>query len=86
MAKFLMQEGRDAEALDHINVALKLEPGNQSALNRQFLLLRKLNRNEEAAQVLTRLKAVLNSDLRRDTEAGQMRVKQNLPVNGGPPG
>ena len=85
MAKLLMQEGRDADALDHINVALKLEPGNQSALNRQFLLLRKLHQNEEAAQVLARLKALLNNDLRRDTEAGQMRVKQNLPVNGGPP-
>jgi tetratricopeptide (TPR) repeat protein len=49
MAKLLMQEGRDADALDHINVALKLEPGNQSALNRRFLLLRKLHRNDEAA-------------------------------------
>jgi len=84
MAKLLMQEGRDADALNHINVALKLEPGNQSALNRQFLLLRKLHQNEEATQVLARLKAVLNNDLRRDTAAGQVRVKQNLPVNGGP--
>jgi tetratricopeptide (TPR) repeat protein len=80
MAKLLMQEERYADALDHVDVAVKLEPRNQSALNRQFVLLRKLHRNEEAAQVLIHLKAILNDDLKRDTESGQMRMKQSLPI------
>jgi tetratricopeptide (TPR) repeat protein len=74
MAKLLMQEGHYADALNHINIAVKLEPTNQSALNRQFVLLRKLHRNEEATQVLIRLKTILNDDLRRDTQAGQIRI------------
>ena len=52
MAKLLTQDGGYADALSHIEVALKSEPNNQSALNRQFVLLRKLHRDAEAARGL----------------------------------
>ena len=76
MAKLLSQDGKYAEALNHIDVALRVEPNNQSALNRKFVLLHKLHRNAEAAQVLSQLKTVLNDDLKHENAAGQVRVEQ----------
>ncbi len=75
MAKLLTQDGGYADALSHIEVALKSEPNNQSALNRQFVLLRKLHRDAEAAEVLSRLKTVLNDDLKHENAASKMRVE-----------
>ncbi len=75
MAKLLTQDGKYEEALSHIEVALKTEPNNQSALNRQFVLLRKLHRDAEAAQVLSRLKTVLNDDLKHENAASKVRVE-----------
>ncbi|MDT7815932.1 MAG: hypothetical protein QOJ42_5848 [Acidobacteriaceae bacterium] len=76
MAKLLTQEERYADALSHIDVALTMEPDNQSALNRKFVLLRKLHRDAEAAQVLSRLTSVLNNNLKHENAASQMRVEQ----------
>jgi tetratricopeptide (TPR) repeat protein len=76
MAKLLTQEERYADALSHIDVALTMEADNQSALNRKFVLLRKLHRDAEAAQVLSRLTSVLNNNLKHENAASQMRVEQ----------
>jgi tetratricopeptide (TPR) repeat protein len=76
MAKLLTQEERYADALSHIDVALTMEPNNQSALNRKFVLLRKVHRDAEAAQVLSRLTSVLNNNLKHENAASQMRVEQ----------
>jgi Flp pilus assembly protein TadD len=75
MAKLLIQNSNYAEALSHIEVALRAEPNNQSALNRKFFLLRKLHRDAEAAQVLSRLKTVLNDDLKHENAASKVRVE-----------
>jgi tetratricopeptide (TPR) repeat protein len=74
MAKLLAQQDLFADALMHIDVALTLDPGNQSALNRKFVLLRKLHRDDEAAAVLLQLKALLNGDLKRENASTQMRM------------
>jgi tetratricopeptide (TPR) repeat protein len=75
MAKLLSQEGNFVDALSHIDVAVRLEPNNQSALNRKFVLLRKLHRDAEAEQVLSRLKTVLNDDLKHENAASKVRVE-----------
>jgi tetratricopeptide (TPR) repeat protein len=74
MGKLCQQENDLSEALDHIQRALQVEPDNQSALNREFILLRKLNRNSEAAKVLEHLTAVLNNELKQEQIASQVRV------------
>jgi Flp pilus assembly protein TadD len=76
MARLLTQEERYGDALSHIDVALNVEPNNQSALNLKFVLLRKLHRNAEATQVLDRLKSVLNDDLKRENSASKMRIEK----------
>jgi len=81
MAKLLTQDGSYADALSHIDVALRVEANNQSALNRKFVLLHKLHRNAEAAQVLSQLKTVLNDDLKHENAASQMRVEQKPAAN-----
>lgn len=74
MAKLLAQQDLFADALPHIDQALALEPGNQAALNRKFVLLRKLHRDDEASQVLIQLKAVVNGDLKHENASTQMRM------------
>jgi tetratricopeptide (TPR) repeat protein len=81
MGKLCQQENNLSEALDHIQRALKVEPDNRSALNREFILLRKLNRNSEAAEVLVHLRAVLNNELKQEQIANQVRVNKQSPEN-----
>jgi len=81
MGKLCQQENNLSEALDHTERALKVEPDNRSALNREFILLRKLNRNSEAAEVLDHLRAVLNNELEQEQIANQVRVNKKSPEN-----
>jgi Flp pilus assembly protein TadD len=76
MAKLLTQDGNYADALSHVDVALNIEPNNQSALNRKFVLLHKLHRDVEATQVLTQLKTALNDDLKHENAASKVRVEE----------
>jgi tetratricopeptide (TPR) repeat protein len=76
MGKLLEQQGDLPGALKHYDLALATEPENRSALDRKFVLLRKLHRNQDAAEVLARLKLVLNSELRQGGAPGaQVRVE-----------
>jgi tetratricopeptide (TPR) repeat protein len=81
MGKLCHQENNLSEALDHIQRALKVDPDNRSALNREFTLLRKLYRNSEAAEVLDHLRAVLNNELKQEQIANQVRVNKQSPEN-----
>jgi Flp pilus assembly protein TadD len=81
MGKLCQQENNLLEALDHIQRALKVEPDNRSALNREFILLRKLNRNDDAAEVLDHLRAVLNNELKQEQPANQVRVNKQSQEN-----
>ncbi|WP_158749605.1 lipopolysaccharide assembly protein LapB [Acidobacterium sp. S8] len=81
IGKVLEQENDLPAALDHYQIALKAEPENRSALDREFVLLRKLHRNAEAAEVLTRLKSVLNNELKREKAATQVRVNPQTPAD-----
>jgi Flp pilus assembly protein TadD len=81
MGKLCQQENNLSEALDHIQRALKVESDNRSALNREFILLRKLDRNSEAANVLDHLRAVLNNELKQEQIASQVRVTKQGPEN-----
>ena len=69
MGHLLEQENNISDAVRHYSKAIELEPNNRSALDRQFILLRKLNRNEEAAQILRRLKSVLNDELDQEKQS-----------------
>jgi tetratricopeptide (TPR) repeat protein len=81
MGKLCQQENNLSESLDHIQRALKVEPDNRSALNREFILLRKLNRNDDAAEILDHLRAVLNNELKQEQTASQVRVNKQSPEN-----
>jgi tetratricopeptide (TPR) repeat protein len=74
MGHLLEQENNVPDAITHYEIALKIEPNNRSALNRDFILLRKLHRNEEAAQALNRLKTVLSEQLARENMSSPARV------------
>jgi tetratricopeptide (TPR) repeat protein len=74
MGKLLEQQNDLSGALDHLQLALKIEPDNRSALDREFLLLRKLHRNREAAEVVDHLKSVLNNELKQENAAARVRV------------
>jgi tetratricopeptide (TPR) repeat protein len=74
MGKLLEQENDISGALSHYEVALKVEADNRTALYQQFLLLRRLHRNQEAAEVLIHLKSVLSSQLKQGSDGGQIRV------------
>jgi tetratricopeptide (TPR) repeat protein len=80
MGHLLEQENNSSEAIKHYGVAVKLEPDNRSALDREFILLRKLHRNDEAAQVLDHLKKVLNDELRQDNGSNAARVSSPAPA------
>jgi tetratricopeptide (TPR) repeat protein len=72
MGKLQEQQNKLPEALEHYDLALKAEPDNRSALDRKFVLLRKLHRNQESTEVLARLKVVINKELKQGTS--QVRV------------
>jgi tetratricopeptide (TPR) repeat protein len=74
MGKLLEQQGDLSGALKHYDLALTAEPENRSALDRKFVLLRKLHRNQDAAEVLGHLKVVLNGELKQGGAANQVRV------------
>jgi tetratricopeptide (TPR) repeat protein len=76
MGKLLEQQKDFAGALSHFEAALRIEPNNQAALDQDFLILRKLHRNQDAAVVLIRLKAVLSSQLAQEQANAQVRVNQ----------
>ncbi|WP_446742893.1 tetratricopeptide repeat protein [Silvibacterium acidisoli] len=73
MGKVMDDQGKLAEAAEHYQAALKLEPENRNALNREFILLRKLHRDDEATQVLAQLKAVLNDELKREDASTRLK-------------
>jgi tetratricopeptide (TPR) repeat protein len=74
MGKLLEQQGKLPQALEHYDLAVKAEPENRSALDRQFVLLRKLHRNEEASEVLTHLKVLISKELKQGGRTAQVRV------------
>jgi tetratricopeptide (TPR) repeat protein len=74
MGKLLEQQSDLPGALKHYDLALAVEPENRSALDRKFVLLRKLHRNQDAAEVLGHLKLVLNSELKQGGSGNQVRV------------
>ena len=75
MGKLLEQQDKLPEALEHYNLALGAEPDNRSALDRKFVLLRKLHRNQEAAEILGHLKVVINNELKQGEGSAQVRVE-----------
>lgn len=81
MGKICEQQGSLAQALSHYQSALKVEPDNRSALDREFILLRKLGKNAEAAAVLDHLKSVLNNELKQEQAASQVRLNPQLGKN-----
>ena len=74
MSSLCQQEDKLVEALNHLNLALKVEPDNRSALDHQLMILRKLHRNSEAAAVGEHLKLLLSSQVQRERAATQVRV------------
>ena len=74
MGRLLEQQGDLPEALKHYDLALATEPDNRSALDRKFVLLRKLHRNQDASEVLIHLKRVLNGELKQGGSGAQVRV------------
>jgi tetratricopeptide (TPR) repeat protein len=74
MGTLCQLEDKLPEALDHFNLALKVEPDNRSALNHELMLLRKLHRNGEATAVGEHLKLLLSNQVQRERAATQVRL------------
>jgi len=74
MGKLLEQQNDLLRALKHFQMAVKIDPENRSALNREFILLRKLHHDKEANEALNRLKSLLNNELKQEITPSQMRV------------
>jgi tetratricopeptide (TPR) repeat protein len=75
MGKLLERQNDLPGALNHYDLALKVDPDNRAALDRKFVLLRKLHRNQDAAEVLVHLKLILNSELKQGGAGAQVRVE-----------
>lgn len=75
MAKLLEQKGDASHALEHLQIALKLDPKDQTALNREILLLNKLHKRDEAALAVRQLRDLINS--RMEKEQDSVRVDGN---------
>ena len=80
MGHLLEEKGDVPGALSHYQQALQVEPDNHSALNREFILLRRLHRNDEADQALKHLKQVLNDQLAKENMSDAPRVTPAPPV------
>jgi tetratricopeptide (TPR) repeat protein len=74
MGHLLEQENNISDAVGHYGKAIELEPDNRSALDRQFILLRRLHRNDEAAQTLQHLKSVLNNEIEQERKSFPVRT------------
>ncbi|MBB5344834.1 tetratricopeptide (TPR) repeat protein [Edaphobacter lichenicola] len=74
MGHLLEQENNISDAVGHYGKAIELEPDNRSALDRQFILLRRLHRNDEAAQTLQHLKSVLNNEIEQERKSFPART------------
>jgi len=74
MSNLLEEQGDFEGALIHSEAALKIEPTNRTALYRSFILLQKLHRKQEATDTLSRMKAALEHDLKKDGAGGQMKI------------
>lgn len=74
MGKLLEQQHDFPGALKHIQLALAIEPENRAALNREFILLRKLHRDQEASVALNKLRSLVNQELQREVNVGQVRI------------
>ncbi len=74
MGKLLEQQHDFSGALKHIQLALAIEPENRAALNREFILLRKLHRDQEANEALSRLRSLVNQEIQREVNIGQVRI------------
>lgn len=74
MSKMLEDTGDTEGALDHLQAALKADPSNRTALYRDFILLQKLHRKQEASELLQRLKSTLQHDLKKGGAGGQIQI------------
>jgi tetratricopeptide (TPR) repeat protein len=81
MGNLLEQQNDLSGSLDHFQLALKLEPDNRAALDRDFLILRRLHRNSEAEEVLVRLKSTLNNELKQENASTQVRINSQPSQN-----
>ena len=76
----ILQEENDSEAaLKHFELALRVDPDNQAALNRELLVLRKLHRYDDAQKVITHLKQVLSRNLHQGSGTRQVRADAPAP-------
>ena len=74
MGKMLQMENNQTAALAHLQQALKIAPNNRAALFQAFLLMRKLHRTADAAQLLKRLKVVINSQMDHPAKNRHIRL------------
>lgn len=81
MGHLLERENNISDAVGHYSKAIELEPDNRSALDRQFILLRRLHRNDEAAQTLQHLKSVLNNEIEQERKSFPARTTIVQPAN-----
>ncbi len=74
LGKLLFQSGEQEPALKELKRALELDGTDRVALNQYVLVLRKLNRNEEARAAARQLQEVLAADRKSEVEKNRFRV------------
>ena len=74
LGKLLFQAGEADPAASELKRALQLDPGDRVALNQYVLVLRRLNRNEEARAAAQQLRGVLTADRKNEVEKNRFRL------------
>ncbi len=81
LGKLLFQSGNAPDAARELKRALDLDASDRVALNQYILVLRRLNRNDEATAAAQRLRDVLADARRSEVETNRFRlVRLNPPV------
>ena len=72
LGKLYLRAGDPGNAADEFRRSLELDPTDRTAMNQLLLVLRKVGRNEEAGQIVARLRAAVEKD--RATEIRNNRI------------
>ena len=74
LGKLYLRAGRTADALEELNLAIRYDATDRTALNQLVLALRQLGRENEAIEAAARLRAELEREKRVELELNRVRL------------
>ena len=79
LGKLQMKAGRLPTAIEHLELATKLDPMDRTALNQLVAAYRRSGRTDEAAHVATRLAQAVDTERSQETEKNRIHLVLDTP-------